>query len=340
MLFSDTTNKNGLLQDCEFLLNLGDAGITGDSSSLALPKVFTRLINQRLHKMSSIAFSSQDGWDWDDTSNGLYPIATRSLAANQQDYKFTTALWALLGLETATPAPTMTIASPCVVTLTNHGLNLNDAVSFTTTGALPTGVTSGTTYYVISAGLGASTFEISATVGGSAVNTSGSQSGTHTLYRSLAPLRIKRVEVTYDGSNWRRASPYDINQTDNPTNTTSIGSNYSTDAPVYDLASGSIFLYPIPTAAVTAGLKIWFARQGTEFISTDTSKIPPFDADFHRMLSIGASYDYAFTKNLPQVPTLKAELDDYEIRFRARYGSKDEDRRWSLQSLYTDTFYG
>jgi len=51
---------------------------------------------------------------------------------------------------------------------------------FTTTGALPTGITAGTTYYVIAAGLTANAFEVSATRGGSAVNTSGSQSGTHT----------------------------------------------------------------------------------------------------------------------------------------------------------------
>ncbi len=33
---------------------------------------------------------------------------------------------------------TMTIASPCVVSFTAHGLTLNDSIQFTTTGALPT----------------------------------------------------------------------------------------------------------------------------------------------------------------------------------------------------------
>lgn len=37
-------------------------------------------------------------------------------------------------------------------------------VQFTTTGALPTGVTASTNYYVISAGLTANAFEISATL--------------------------------------------------------------------------------------------------------------------------------------------------------------------------------
>lgn len=75
---------------------------------------------------------------------------------------------------------TVTIATPGVVTWTGHGLVANDAVKFKTSGALPTGITAGTTYYVRSTGLTANTFQISATAGGSAINTTGSQSGTHT----------------------------------------------------------------------------------------------------------------------------------------------------------------
>jgi len=75
---------------------------------------------------------------------------------------------------------TVTIASPAVFSLTAHGLATGDAVYFTTTGALPTGLSANTIYYVISAGLTADAFEVSTTRGGAAVNTSGSQSGTHT----------------------------------------------------------------------------------------------------------------------------------------------------------------
>ncbi len=85
----------------------------------------------------------------------------------------------------------MTIASPAVFTLTAHKLVATNIVRFTTTGALPTGITAGVDYYVIAAGLTANTFEVSATkptlgVDGVALNTSGSQSGTHTLDRTVA----------------------------------------------------------------------------------------------------------------------------------------------------------
>ena len=89
------------------------------------------------------------------------------------------------GLLTGTkPTFTVTIASPGIFTSTGHGLADGDSVIFTTTGALPTGLTAGTAYFVITAGLTADAFEVSATPGGSAVNTSGGQSGTHSLQQT------------------------------------------------------------------------------------------------------------------------------------------------------------
>ena len=74
---------------------------------------------------------------------------------------------------------TITIASPAVFTPATSVPANGTPVIFTTTNTLPTGLTAGAVYFVINAG--ASTFQVSATVGGSAVNTSGSQSGTHTV---------------------------------------------------------------------------------------------------------------------------------------------------------------
>lgn len=81
---------------------------------------------------------------------------------------------------------TVTIASPAVFTMANHGLAVNDTVRFETTGALPTGLVANTTYHVISAGLTTNAFRVSTSQGGAAVNTSGSQSGTHTLWSLTA----------------------------------------------------------------------------------------------------------------------------------------------------------
>jgi hypothetical protein len=77
-----------------------------------------------------------------------------------------------------TASVTISIASPGVVTDTAHGKSANDPVRFETTGALPTGLVAGTTYYVKSPST--DNYNVSATPGGTAIVTSGSQSGSHT----------------------------------------------------------------------------------------------------------------------------------------------------------------
>lgn len=80
---------------------------------------------------------------------------------------------------------TITLASPGVLTSAAN-LSNGDAILLNTTGALPTGLTPGTVYYVVNAS--GSTFNLSATYGGAAINTSGSQSGTHTMSVRGIPL--------------------------------------------------------------------------------------------------------------------------------------------------------
>lgn len=74
---------------------------------------------------------------------------------------------------------TMTIASPCVVTSTNHGLRDGGRLVFETTGALPTGITAGVTYYAKKTSEDAFNLYTDLALT-NIVNTSGSQSGTHT----------------------------------------------------------------------------------------------------------------------------------------------------------------
>ena len=72
----------------------------------------------------------------------------------------------------------MTIANPCVVTTT---INIPDktAIVLETTGALPTGLLVGTTYYTRY--VSSTTFNLSLTPTGALIITTGSQSGTHTI---------------------------------------------------------------------------------------------------------------------------------------------------------------
>lgn len=78
---------------------------------------------------------------------------------------------------------TVTIASPGVATLSGHGLVTGDCVELTTDGALPTGLSANTNYYVIYNN--ANSFWLATSlanaIAGTKIDTSGSQSGTHSL---------------------------------------------------------------------------------------------------------------------------------------------------------------
>lgn len=73
---------------------------------------------------------------------------------------------------------TITNATPAVVTMTGHGLSNGAGVSFSTTGALPGGLTAERTYRVVQATT--NTFQLATAPGGSSIATTSAGSGTHT----------------------------------------------------------------------------------------------------------------------------------------------------------------
>lgn len=75
----------------------------------------------------------------------------------------------------------VSIGSPATFSMNNHGLVSGDAIKLQTNGALPSGLSVISTYYIRS-GSTADTFTVAPYPGGPAVGTSGTQSGTHTLY--------------------------------------------------------------------------------------------------------------------------------------------------------------
>lgn len=105
-----------------------------------------------------------------------------------------------LGQDVMVSGVTVTIAAPGVFTLANHGFVTEQHIRFTTTGALPTGLSVNADYYVIAAGLTANDFQVSATRGGAAVNTSGAQSGVHSVGKIksaiVAPTFVVRTGNT------------------------------------------------------------------------------------------------------------------------------------------------
>lgn len=255
MKFNDTTNKNGLIQDCEFWTQLGDGTISGDTTLLA---VFTSLINQMYHRVVAWILEASGEWEWDDSNYTDFPIGTTSLFDNQQDY-------------------TLPAAS--------------------------------------------------------------STADASTL------LKIIRVEVKDKDGNYQKIKRIDETEIHD----LGLASFLKTAGmPKYYREIGnSIELFPPPSSnntTLSAGLKIYFQRTPVEFTTSDTTQQPGFVAPFHRILSIGASLDYAEANGLSMLATdlkkrlygdpnvldnkgLKRELQEF-------YSTRNLDRRIRLKGRY------
>ncbi len=92
--------------------------------------------------------------------------------------------------------PTMTIATPCVVTLTAHGMLSGQRCQFVNAGdTLPTGLSFATTYFAHV--IDANTFHLSTTLAnvaaGTYIATTGSQSGTHSIVAGSITLYLNKA---------------------------------------------------------------------------------------------------------------------------------------------------
>lgn len=128
-----------------------------------------------------------------------------------------------------TGTATITIATPGVVTWTAHGLSESWPVKFSTTGALPTGLVAGTTYYLKS--VTTDTFRLAATPGGADINTTGSQSGVHTAI--FSPHGDGNGSTTFNVPDMRGRSAFGLDDmyTTAASRVTSAGSSINGKTP-------------------------------------------------------------------------------------------------------------
>jgi len=83
MILSETTTRQGLIQDCETLTGLGDKAISGNATRR---KEFVRLLNTRYRMADTEIWKATGTWDFDDSNQTTLPVATTTLVDSQHDY--------------------------------------------------------------------------------------------------------------------------------------------------------------------------------------------------------------------------------------------------------------
>jgi hypothetical protein len=157
---------------------------------------------------------------------------------------------------------TITVAAPGVLTKNGHGLNNGQQVYVVTNGQLPTGITAGQPYYVVNKTT--NTLQLAETYNGSAITTTGTQTGTHTLF-SIAEDLVEKIDNIYVGKVVvGTAGARLINGTLSPT---------TKGIPVTAGTSYVLSLYiKNATATVTPTVR-WYDYLGTELTPSVTSGI-------------------------------------------------------------------
>lgn len=88
-------------------------------------------------------------------------------------------------------------------------------------------------------------------------------------------MKFKRAEMTYDGVNWVPVTPFDVDMNPHANDTTSVRADFSQSKPFMDVHESSLFLFPVPTANVTAGLKLWHIVRPQDITLTSASPALP-----------------------------------------------------------------
>lgn len=80
MIYNDTTNEQGILQDIDFTIN---------TNVFTFPiKDKTRLVNQAMDFVTGIILGADGSWKWDDTNYSDLPIGLTSIVSGQEYYTF------------------------------------------------------------------------------------------------------------------------------------------------------------------------------------------------------------------------------------------------------------
>ncbi len=139
----------------------------------------------------------------------------------------------------------------------------------------------------------------------------------------VSHLKIERVEVKDAAGAWTKLTP--IDQADIYSESLTDFLNTAGVPLYYDKLGNSVFLYPKPSYSQTLSLKVYFQRQPSYFLTTDTTKTAGFNPIYHRLVALMASRDYALVKGLSSVKSLSELVIQGEIDIQDSYAMRGKD---------------
>jgi Flp pilus assembly protein TadG len=207
--------------------------VTGSSSQTftvtsANPAVFTRS-SHGLTAGTAIQLSTTGDMYNPLNNNGVYYVISSGLSSNNFRVSTTSGGSAVSTSGGGTQSGTHSHRREALFTRNSHGVSVGNPVVFTTTGALPTGITANTIYFVRTVP-SSSTFTVAATSGGAPIFITSAGSGTHTLHRLIVTSGTQSGTHTYTKvADWTCQNGSNCSGTGKTENVALAGVNISND---------------------------------------------------------------------------------------------------------------
>jgi hypothetical protein len=155
-------------------------------------------------------------------------------------------------------------------------------------------------------------------------------------------FNVEAVEILNNAGDYVRLTPISIEEIPG-----AISEFESTDGTpkYYRLTGESIILYPAPaTGSVTMadGLKAHVTREFDHFVSTDTTQEPGLPEPFHRILSLGAAYDYLIVNGTQEKSVaVRQELEQLKNDMIKFVGQRNSEQKTAVRpaTLSSRSYY-
>ena len=140
-------------------------------------------------------------------------------------------------------------------------------------------------------------------------------------------ITLTRIELQDSDGAWTKLEELDENLEDEALAKVVVAGQ---PTGYYKLADNIIRLNRIPEATISGGLKFFFQRNPSYFVSTDTTKEPGVSNLLHRGFVIASAYDGALALGLPNLQPLSVEMQKEEAKMIEYFGGRNNDVKGRL----------
>jgi len=149
-------------------------------------------------------------------------------------------------------------------------------------------------------------------------------SGQNDYSLDTTVLKILKVEHLNTEGIFEELTPIDINDTPIP-----LDELFADGIPkYYDKFANSVVLYPKPNFDRDSSLRVWFQRDASYFVSTDTTKQPGIPSIFHKYIALKVAEPYARDKRLENYVSIRNEITKIETEdIPEYYAKRNKDER-------------